>query len=264
MSLAYVRSRYGVPAKRGGRIYIGGKMATIVGSRDGRLRVRLEEDADKRIVTAHPTWNIRYADPKPAAIVIKTVVCRPNAETMSRDEARTHAYALTDGREIEVETVAAMLHFNESLHMHENVSDQVPCAYCYLRAGRAIKAMTDLGDGAAIAPSSKRAICPECGNSFSMTQDGRMRRHLGSERHGGRRSPCKGWGQKPVRPLPVSFGIGKGPTDLSERDGSGDEREFRVERGPLDADTAAIVVAATNHVPSGPYVNAASEEENDG
>lgn len=60
MSAAYVRSYYGVPAKRGMRVDIQGKPATIVGFSGASLRVRL--DGEKHIVNAHPTWEITYPE----------------------------------------------------------------------------------------------------------------------------------------------------------------------------------------------------------
>jgi hypothetical protein len=62
MSLDYIRQSYGVPAKRGMRITIDGRPATITGSAGARLRVR--RDGEKRTVIAHPTWRVDYS-PKP-------------------------------------------------------------------------------------------------------------------------------------------------------------------------------------------------------
>lgn len=62
MSLSYIRKMYGVPARRGGRVYYTheGRYGTITSARNGRLRVRL--DGDKRPGVFHPTWRIRYLD----------------------------------------------------------------------------------------------------------------------------------------------------------------------------------------------------------
>jgi hypothetical protein len=60
MSAAYVRNYYKVPAKRGMRITIEGKPATIVGFRGPHLRLRI--DGEKHIVSAHPTWEITYPE----------------------------------------------------------------------------------------------------------------------------------------------------------------------------------------------------------
>jgi len=62
MSAEYVRSYYGVPAKRGMRITIDGRPATIVGFKDQYLRIR--RDGEKRTVIAHPTWRVEYPKPE--------------------------------------------------------------------------------------------------------------------------------------------------------------------------------------------------------
>lgn len=61
MTAAYVRSYYGVPAKRRMRIKFDGRPGEIVGFRDQYLRVRL--DGERRLVTLHPTWRIDYPEP---------------------------------------------------------------------------------------------------------------------------------------------------------------------------------------------------------
>jgi hypothetical protein len=57
-----IRTTYGVPAKRGGRVeYIGaGKPipGTITGTSGSYLRIRL--DGDKHSLRFHPTWRLRY------------------------------------------------------------------------------------------------------------------------------------------------------------------------------------------------------------
>ncbi len=69
MSLAWIRSHYPVPAKRGAAVSFGGQPGTIVGSAGGHLRVRLEPGPGKeqmpnraRIVTVHPLWQMDYLD----------------------------------------------------------------------------------------------------------------------------------------------------------------------------------------------------------
>lgn len=52
MSMQYVRSYYGVPAKRGGRVTYLGRPGRIT-SADHRLRVRLDGDTFSSII--HPT-----------------------------------------------------------------------------------------------------------------------------------------------------------------------------------------------------------------
>jgi hypothetical protein len=68
--MGYIRSYYGVPAKRGGRVRLDGRSGTIVGTRNQWLRVRL--DGDKRPVTTHPIRRVEYeaeaeAPPSPAS-----------------------------------------------------------------------------------------------------------------------------------------------------------------------------------------------------
>jgi 2-succinyl-5-enolpyruvyl-6-hydroxy-3-cyclohexene-1-carboxylate synthase len=66
MSMARVRKRYGVPAKRGGRICYTGKGAdkpeygTITSTHGHHLRIRL--DGHKHSHIFHPTWEIRYLE----------------------------------------------------------------------------------------------------------------------------------------------------------------------------------------------------------
>lgn len=54
----YIRLRYGVPAKRGGRIRYAKEEGTITGSDGGYLLVKI--DGEKRSKRFHPTWNIEY------------------------------------------------------------------------------------------------------------------------------------------------------------------------------------------------------------
>lgn len=63
MSAEYVRNYYSVPAKRGMRITVDGRPATIVGFAGARLRIR--RDGEKRTAIAHPTWRVNYS-PKPS------------------------------------------------------------------------------------------------------------------------------------------------------------------------------------------------------
>lgn len=57
-SLDYVRSYYGVPAKRGMRVEVDGKPGRITGGDGQYLRVRF--DGDKRSVRCHPLWRVHY------------------------------------------------------------------------------------------------------------------------------------------------------------------------------------------------------------
>lgn len=64
MSLDWIRSTYGVPAKHGGRVeYTGGpepRRGTITGAGGSHLNIRLDGDATAR--PYHPTWELRYLD----------------------------------------------------------------------------------------------------------------------------------------------------------------------------------------------------------
>ena len=65
MTIQSIRDRYGVPAKRGGRVrYTGGpepQMGMIVAARGHYLRIRL--DGEKRAGNYHPMWRIEYLNP---------------------------------------------------------------------------------------------------------------------------------------------------------------------------------------------------------
>lgn len=67
MSMDYIRKTYGVPAKRGARIVytgdISARLATIIGSRAARIKVRFDDSPIYGEL--HPTWNVQYL---PAAI----------------------------------------------------------------------------------------------------------------------------------------------------------------------------------------------------
>ena len=66
MSMKFVRQRYGVPAKRGGRIRYRPRLdrpsieGTIL-SADSRIRVRLDTPDGRRVIL-HPTWRVEYLD----------------------------------------------------------------------------------------------------------------------------------------------------------------------------------------------------------
>lgn len=63
MSMAYIRTFYGVPAKRGARVAFThaerAVQGTIIGSRGAYLRVRWDTG---RTATMHPTWALRYLE----------------------------------------------------------------------------------------------------------------------------------------------------------------------------------------------------------
>jgi hypothetical protein len=66
-----------------------------------------------------------------------------------------------DGNEKLVDAVAARLHYNESLHMHNlgvEKKQYGACEYCWLRAGKAVRALVDIG---AIGSKTERAAAAE-------------------------------------------------------------------------------------------------------
>lgn len=58
--MEYIRKKYGVPAKRGGRVHYtyGNKFGTITSASGGYLRIRM--DGEKHSRRYHPTWCIEY------------------------------------------------------------------------------------------------------------------------------------------------------------------------------------------------------------
>jgi hypothetical protein len=66
---------------------------------------------------------------------------------MAKTDYRAQAYAWAGpGNEIHVDVIASRLHYNESLHLHELGNEQYgACTYCWLRAGRAVRALVDAG-----------------------------------------------------------------------------------------------------------------------
>ena len=60
MSAEYVRSYYGVPAKREMRVVANGKPGVIVGFDGAHLRIRL--DGEEHVGNWHPTWRIEYPE----------------------------------------------------------------------------------------------------------------------------------------------------------------------------------------------------------
>ncbi len=61
MSADYVRTFYGVPAKRGQRVIFNGKPGRIVSFPGARIGVRFD-DQPKYTLPCHPTWEIVYLD----------------------------------------------------------------------------------------------------------------------------------------------------------------------------------------------------------
>ena len=66
MSLEWVRSRYGVPARRGVRVIFDGRPGRITSARGGHLRILL--DGSKHPVPVHPRWRVTYLDAQGRAI----------------------------------------------------------------------------------------------------------------------------------------------------------------------------------------------------
>ena len=68
MSMEYIRKRYGVPAKRGGRVrYTGnpdGKPVdgTITASAQGNGHLFVRLDGNKHSYCFHPTWKLEYLE----------------------------------------------------------------------------------------------------------------------------------------------------------------------------------------------------------
>lgn len=65
MTMAYIRKKYGVPAKRGMRVrYTGASVipveGTITSSRAGHIVVRFDRWPFPARVALHPTWMVEY------------------------------------------------------------------------------------------------------------------------------------------------------------------------------------------------------------
>lgn len=62
MSLDYIRTTYGVPAKSGARVVYTGngveECGTITGAKGAHLLIRLDDET--HIGRFHPTWELRY------------------------------------------------------------------------------------------------------------------------------------------------------------------------------------------------------------
>jgi len=62
---------------------------------------------------------------------------------------RALAYEMAGpGNEKHVDAVAAANHYNESIHMHDlgvEKKQHGACSYCWLRAGRAVRALVETG-----------------------------------------------------------------------------------------------------------------------
>lgn len=61
MSMQSVRQYYNVPAKRGMRIKMDGRPATITGTTRGPMYLRVRfDDSPKITEPIHPTWEVEY------------------------------------------------------------------------------------------------------------------------------------------------------------------------------------------------------------
>lgn len=60
MTMAYIRSKYNVPAKKGMKVAVEGKQGIITGTKGTYLMVLL--DGDKESKPRHPTCFIDYLD----------------------------------------------------------------------------------------------------------------------------------------------------------------------------------------------------------
>ena len=64
---------------------------------------------------------------------------------MTEDYRRAAERMAGPGRQGLVRAVAEHHHFNESLHMHQDIGSREPCSYCWLRAGRAVQILAQNG-----------------------------------------------------------------------------------------------------------------------
>lgn len=64
---------------------------------------------------------------------------------MSDEYRRAAEQMAGPGREDLLRTVAEYHHYNESLHMHQDIGSREPCSYCWLRAGRAVQILAQQG-----------------------------------------------------------------------------------------------------------------------
>jgi hypothetical protein len=60
--MKWIRDHYTVPAKRGMEVIAVGKRGTIVASKNGYLRIRI--NGQKKIFSFHPTWEMTYPSQK--------------------------------------------------------------------------------------------------------------------------------------------------------------------------------------------------------
>jgi hypothetical protein len=58
MTMAYIRSKYNVPARKGMEVKVGDRLGVITGTHQARLMILL--DGDKQSMPHHPTYEIDY------------------------------------------------------------------------------------------------------------------------------------------------------------------------------------------------------------
>lgn len=58
--MQWIRDRYGVPAKRGGRVVFDGKPGRILSTHAGHLVLHLDEDKPSHRTYVHPCWRMEY------------------------------------------------------------------------------------------------------------------------------------------------------------------------------------------------------------
>ncbi|MFI5839425.1 hypothetical protein ACIA8K_06895 [Catenuloplanes sp. NPDC051500] len=74
MSLAYIRQRYAVPARRGARVVAAGQLGVITSARGAYIRVRL--DGERHSTPWHPAWRMEYLGQTPAARQVDQLASR--------------------------------------------------------------------------------------------------------------------------------------------------------------------------------------------
>ena len=81
MTIAWIRSAYGVPAKRGARVEYSGcapaRLGNITGTQGSHLLIRM--DGDKHSQPYHPTWMIRYLDAETAEPSLAPLATQENS-----------------------------------------------------------------------------------------------------------------------------------------------------------------------------------------
>lgn len=58
MTMAYIRSKYNVPARKGMQVKVSGKLGMITGTQNAHLMILL--DGEKHATPHHPTYEIDY------------------------------------------------------------------------------------------------------------------------------------------------------------------------------------------------------------